>query len=311
MLDSDQLSQEGTPSMLPLWMLAQATPDAAPAEAAAEAAPATDYTDPTVWQDMAFEYGPAIITALVILIITLFVASVASGITKTAMRKVKVDETLTRFLGKMVWWLVVLIGGLTSLQTAGVEVTAFAAVIAAMGFAIGLAFQGTLGNLASGVMLLVFRPFKVGDVINVGGTVGKCFEIDLFCTTLDTPDNRRIIVPNGSVFGSTIENITYHPTRRCDVAVGTEYSADLDKTREILQKAIASVDNILPDPAPQVYLLELGGSSINWSLRVWVNAADFWAVREKLTRAAKVELDNAGIGIPFPQMDVHLFKQGD
>ncbi|WP_428389042.1 mechanosensitive ion channel family protein [Mucisphaera sp.] len=294
-----------------VWILAQAAEAVDAGVTPEEATPQTDYTDPTVWQDMAFQYGPAIITAIVILVITLFVASAVSSITKAAMRKVKVDETLTRFLGKMAWWLIVLIGGLTSLQTAGVEVTAFAAVIAAMGFAIGLAFQGTLGNLASGVMLLVFRPFKVGDVISVGGTTGKCFEIDLFCTTLDTPDNRRIIVPNGSVFGSTIENITHHPTRRCDVSVGTEYSADLDKTREILQKAIDSVDGILEDPAPQVYLLELGGSSINWALRVWVNASDFWAVREKLTRAAKVELDQAGIGIPFPQMDVHLFKQGD
>ncbi|QDU71808.1 mechanosensitive ion channel family protein [Mucisphaera calidilacus] len=264
---------------------------------------------PEMIQQLALDYAPKILGALAIIIITLLVAGIVAGVVRSTMRRANTDETLTRFIGKMIWWGLLLLGALTSLTVLGVQITAFAAVLAAMGFAIGLAFQGTLGNLASGVMLLVFRPFKVGDVVNVSGTTGKVFEIDLFTTLLDTPDNRRIIVPNGTIFGSTIENITHHPTRRCDVSVGTEYPADLDKVRETLEKAVASVDGVLTDPAHQIYLLELGDSSINWAVRVWVNTPDFWAVREKLTRAVKVELDNAGIGIPYPQMDVHLFKQ--
>lgn len=301
--------------MTGITLLAQAadatTEQTAESGAATEAASGSDLMslDATQIQELAILYLPKIAGAVVILILALMIASMLAGLTRSSLRRINVDETLTRFFGKLVWWGILLLGGLSCLSTLGIQVTAFAAILASMGFAIALAFQGTLGNLAAGVMLLVFHPFKVGDVINVGGVVGKVFEIDLFATTLDTVDNRRIIVPNGSVFGNTIENITYHATRRCDVAVGTEYSADLDQTREVLKKAIESVDHILEDPAPQVYLLELGGSSINWSLRVWVNAADYWAVREQLTRAAKVELDKANIGIPFPQMDVHLFKE--
>jgi small conductance mechanosensitive channel len=185
-------------------------------------------------------------------------------------------------------------------------VTGFAAVIGASALAVGLAFQGSLSNFAAGVMLLVFRPFKVGDVVNVAGQTGKIDEIGLFTTTMDTADNRRLILPNGSVFGAVIENISYHDTRRLDVAVGSEYPADLDRTREVLLRAARSLPTVLADPEPAAVLLELGDSSINWSVRVWVNAADYWPTRDALTRAVKLALDEAGIGIPFPQMDVHL-----
>lgn len=155
-------------------------------------------------------------------------------------------------------------------------------------------------------MLLIFRPFKVGDVVSVSGVTGTVCEIDLFVTTFDTPDNRRIIVPNGSIFGSTIENISHHTTRRVDVAVGSDYGADIDTTREVLLQAAANVEHAHTDPPPSVVLSELGASSIDWTVRVWVDAANYWAVKDALTRAVKYALDQANIGIPFPQMDVHV-----
>ncbi|MBL4698260.1 MAG: mechanosensitive ion channel family protein, partial [Phycisphaerales bacterium] len=199
-----------------------------------------------------------------------------------------------------------LVGGVAILGTLGIEVTSFAAILAAVGFAIGMAMSGMLGNIAAGVMLLFFRPFKVGDVANAGGTTGKVIEIGLFTTTFDTPDNRRIIVPNGAIFGGTIENVSFHDTRRVDVEVGTDYGADIDKTREILMATAKACENVLPDPGPGIVLAGLGGSSIDWSIRVWVNAADYWGVKDQLTRDVKYALDNADIGIPYPQMDVHI-----
>ncbi|MEE2705911.1 MAG: mechanosensitive ion channel domain-containing protein [Planctomycetota bacterium] len=243
-------------------------------------------------------------------IVLLFVAWVAAGwlgrLARKAMLKARLDETLTKFFSKFIRWAVLILALLACLGVFGVETTSFAAVIGAAGLAIGLAFQGTLGNFAAGIMLLMFRPFKVGDIVNVAGQTGKVDEIELFTTTIDTPDNRRIIIPNGSVFGSVIENISHHSTRRVDVAVGSDYSADLDATRDILTRVATNLSGRLDDPEPAVVLLELGGSSIDWSVRVWCNSADFWGVKQALTRDVKNALDQAGIGIPFPQMDVHM-----
>ncbi|MCA9300264.1 MAG: mechanosensitive ion channel [Phycisphaerales bacterium] len=250
--------------------------------------------------------GLPILKALVLIVVVLLISGWAKKIVTGMTTKARVDVTLAKFFGNMAKWAIMVLGVLTILNTFGVDITSFAAVVAALGFAVGMALSGTLGNFAAGVMLLIFRPFKVGDVISVAGTTGKVEEIELFTTTFDTPDRRRIIVPNGSIFGSTIENISHHPTRRVDVAVGTEYAADLDKTREVLMAAARGVEGRLENEDPIVFLSELGGSSIDWSVRVFSNAADYWAVRERLTRDVKVALDNAGIGIPFPQMDVHF-----
>lgn len=250
--------------------------------------------------------GKDLFTAIILIIAVLFVSSWIKRIATKACRKANVEETLARFLGNMVRYLVLFAGGIAILGTLGVETTSFAAVLAAAGFAIGMAMSGMLGNVAAGVMLLFFRPFKVGDVANAGGTTGKVVEIGLFTTTFDTPDNRRIIVPNGSIFGGTIENVSFHETRRVDVSVGTDYGADIDKTREVLMATAQACENVLQDPEPGIVLAGLGGSSIDWSIRVWVNAADYWGVKDQLTRDVKYALDNAGIGIPYPQMDVHI-----
>lgn len=250
--------------------------------------------------------GQPVLLAIVLIVAVLFIAGWIRRMTTKACRKANVEETLARFLGNMIRYLVLFAGGIAILGTLGVETTSFAAVLAAAGFAIGMALSGMLGNVAAGVMLLFFRPFKVDDVVNAGGVTGKIIEIGLFTTAFDTPDNRRIIVPNGSIFGGTIENVSFHDTRRVAVSVGTDYGADIDKTREVLMAAAKACENVLTDPEPGVVLTGLGGSSIDWSVRVWVNASDFWGVTDQLTRDVKYALDNAGVGIPFPQMDVHM-----
>jgi len=298
--------------------LAQAAPEDAPPvedvvqgkleEAQSTFADALGGDQDAIWS-LFGDYGMPVVWALVILVAAVFIGKIASGMTRNAMTRSRVDETLARFFGKMVYYLIVILGAIFALSKFGIDVTAFAAILAAAGFAVGMALSGTLGNFASGVMLLIFRPFKVGDVINAAGITAAVHEIELFTTTFDTPDNRRIIVPNGQIYGGTIENITFHGERRCDVNVGTEYGADIDATRAALAKAAESLDAKMvkgDGRGYQVYLLDLGDSSVNWVVRFWCRTADYWGVKEELTRAVKQHLDEAGIGIPFPQMDVHV-----
>ncbi|MEQ8209277.1 MAG: mechanosensitive ion channel [Lacipirellulaceae bacterium] len=261
------------------------------------------------WISAAEYYGLRAAFVLVLMILAWTVSGWASSMVGRGMRRVKFDETLTKFLSKLVRWGILLMAALSCLSYFGVQTTSFAAVIGAAGLAVGLAFQGTLSNFAAGAMLLIFRPYKVGDVVNIAGSLGKVYEIELFTTSIDTFDNRRFIIPNSGIFGAVIENITYHPKRRADVAVGTDYSADLDETREILEAAVRSVPEVLSDPEPDVVLQELGGSSINWTVRGWATNDDFLAAKQGIIRSVKKSLDGAGIGIPFPQMDVHLETQ--
>lgn len=254
------------------------------------------------------EYGVPVLKAIVFLVVAWFVAVWAQRLVRGGLQKAKFDETLTRFFAKATRIVIFIIAILACLGIFGIETTSFAAVLAAAGFAVGLAMQGTLSNFSAGVMLLVFRPFKVGDVVSVAGELGKVDEIELFTTTLDTFDNRRIILPNSAIFGATIENITFHPKRRVDVNVGVAYEADLDRTREVLENAARSVPGRLEDEEIQVVLLELGDSSVNWQVRVWAPTADYFPVKDATTRAVKMALDEAGLTIPFPQLDVHYNK---
>lgn len=257
-----------------------------------------------------FEMGVTYATRVVGVLVLLFVANIVASWTRRlvvrALDKAKFDATLTKFFSNLARYTVLILAVLAALGVFGIETTSFAAVIGAAGLAVGLAFQGTLSNFSAGVMLLAFRPFKVGDVVTAGGTTGKVDSIELFTTRFITPDNRLFIVPNSAVFGGTIENVSAFDTRRVNVEVGTDYGADLQKTREVLEKVAGSVEGRIDEPASQVYLLQLGGSSIDWTVRVWCKSDDFWAVKERLTRDVKDALDAAGIGIPFPQQDVHL-----
>lgn len=255
---------------------------------------------------LATDYGGKAVVALVVLLIGWILAGWVGRITARALARAKIDVTLSKFLAKSARWGILLLVILACFSVFGVETTSFAAVLGSAGIAIGLALQGTLGNFASGIMLLMFRPFQVGDVVTVDGITGKVDEIELFTTALDTFDNRRFIIPNGAVFGATIENITYHSQRRVDVAVGVDYSADIDRTRVTLDQAARDIPGVLSEPEPAVILLDLGASCVNWSVRVWAKAEDFLAVKQAATRAVKLALDDANIGIPFPQMDVHV-----
>jgi len=244
--------------------------------------------------------------ALLLLILTFVLAGWARRATRAVVERSNLDPTLVRFFSSLARYAVLVLGGLAVLGVFGISVASFAAILAALGFAVGLALQGTLAHFAAGVMLLLFRPFTVGDKVTAGGISGRVVEVGLFTTLFDTPDNRRIIVPNGAIFGDTIENDTHHDTRRVDVTVGTAYDADLRATRSVLNEVASAVDGGLREPVPQVYLSELGGSSINWVVRVWAHTSDYWSVRERLTEDIKRALDERGIGIPYPQMDVHL-----
>lgn len=257
------------------------------------------------WAPRLIDYAVQVVGVLLLLFVAWIAAGWAGRATRRGLKRAGIDETLTKFFGNVSRYVVLVAAALMALSVFGIETTSFAAVIAAAGFAIGMALQGTLGNFSSGVMLLTFRPFKVGDIVSVGGVTGKVNEIELFTTTLDTPDNRRFIVPNGSVFGSTIENLTFHPVRRVDVAVGTDYGEELARVRTVLE-GIAARHNAVEDRQPQVILLSLGESSIDWQVRVWAKTADYWATFDVLTQAVKEGLDAEGIGIPFPQRDVHI-----
>ncbi len=250
------------------------------------------------------------LAALLVLFVAYFVAKFLARVASTPIRR-RVDETLGRFVGRLVFYSIMIFALLGVLGMFGVSVASFAAVLASVGFAIGLAFQGSLSNFAAGILLLVLRPFKVGDVVSAGGVTGKVDQLDLFSTTFDTPDNRRIIVPNGAISSGNIENVSYHPERRVDVAVGVDYSAALDATRNALTKAAESLEEYLlagEGRGFQIVLGNLGDSAVEWTVRFWTKADNYWIVKEQLTAAVKTSLDIVGIGIPFPQMDVHLVK---
>ncbi len=221
----------------------------------------------------------------------------------------RVDETVGRFAGRCVFYGILISGVLLVLGQFGIRSTSFAAVLAAVGFAIGLAFQGTLSNFAAGMLLMIFRPFKVGDLVVAAGVHGRVYEVDLFTTSIDTLDNRRIIVPNSLVSGTTIENVTFHAHRRVEVPVGVEYRANMDATRAALQSATQSIadcthrDETL---VPQTLLAGFGASSVDWLVRVWAPSTEFNAVRDRLVYAIKTQLDQEGIQIAFPQLDIHF-----
>ncbi|QDU58487.1 mechanosensitive ion channel family protein [Aeoliella mucimassa] len=258
------------------------------------------------WLSLAQYYGLRVALVLVLLTLAWTLAGWASSMVRAGLRRLKFDETLTLFIAKLTWWGIILLAALACMSKFGIETTSFAAVIGAAGFAVGLAFQGTLSNFAAGAMLLVFRPYRVGDVVNVADNLGKVDEIELFTTTIDTFDNRRIIIPNSSIYGSVIENITFHRKRRIDVDVGVSYSADIDETRRVLTEAANATEGTLPDTEPAIVLLGLGASSVDWSVRVWGPTDKYLDVKQVLIRHVKMHLDSAGIEIPFPQMDIHL-----
>jgi small conductance mechanosensitive channel len=250
-------------------------------------------------------WGINIFMAIAIFIIGKMVVGVITRIARKLMSKARVDNLLVNFIGSIINSILMLFVVIASLNRLGVDTTSLIALIGAAGLAIGLALQGSLQNLAAGVMLIIFRPFKDGDTIDAAGVLGTVEAIGIFTTTMRTADNREIIVPNGAIFGGTITNVSKRDTRRVDMKFGIGYDDDLLKAKNILLEILQADDRILKDPAPAVAVAELADSSVNFNVRPWVKASDYWAVYSDIHEKVKLTFDREGISIPYPQMDVH------
>ncbi|MEZ8742548.1 small-conductance mechanosensitive channel MscS [Photobacterium swingsii] len=259
-------------------------------------------------QDLLIQYAVNLVSALLILFIgNLIVKGIANGVAKV-LRKKNMDDAVVEFLHSLVRYLLFVIVLIAALGRLGVQTASVVAVIGAAGLAIGLALQGSLSNFAAGVLIVSFRPFKSGDYVEIGGVAGSVESIQIFSTVLKTPDNKMVVVPNGSVIGSPITNYSRHATRRIDYVIGVSYDADLKKTKEVLSRVVAAEPRVLKDPETTVGVVALADSSVNFVVRPWVKTEDYWGVYFDLLQAIKEELDKENIGIPFPQMDLHLNK---
>ncbi|MGF1449248.1 MAG: mechanosensitive ion channel family protein [Opitutales bacterium] len=246
--------------------------------------------------------------AIIILVIGLWVAKKIAGIFRKLLEKRGIEPVLVGFLGNLVCGLLIILVVIAALGQVGVETASFAAVIAAMGLAIGLALQGSLSNFAAGTLLILFKPFKTGDFIDGGGATGIVMEIGLLMTILKTPDNKKILVPNSNLMGDNLTNFTAHDTRRMDLTVGVDYSSDIHKVKELLMEVLTSHEKVLKDPAPVVALANFGDSSLDFWVRPWVPTAEYWDIYFELHTAIKDKLDEADVSIPFPQHDVHIIR---
>ncbi len=274
------------------------------------ASPPTNESSPfefsTFTQEHLIDWGSKIGSALLILVVGILASKWIVRLIGRGMRHAKVDDMLVDFVTSLLKWtlyFVVIIAALTSL---GVPTTSFIAVLGAAGLAIGLALKDSLQNFAAGVMLIMFRPFKTGDFIEAGGAEGVVEDVHIFSTTMRTADNREIILPNGDIFSGKIVNNNARDTRRIDLVIGVGYNDDLREAKKILEKVISEEERILKDPEPMIAVGELGASSVDILVRPWVKTSDFFATKCALTENIKLALDDAGISIPFPQMDVHV-----
>lgn len=254
----------------------------------------------TIAIELAETYIPKIATALIILVIGLFLIKVVVNSSNKIMTKRGVDVTLKKFLSDLGGWALKLLLFITVISQLGVATTSFAAIIGAAGLAIGLALQGSLGNFAGGVLIMIFKPFKIGDLIEAQGVIGVVKEIEIFTTKLTGASNKIIIIPNGTLSNGNIVNYSSEGTRRVDLVIGVSYDADIKRTKEVLMNVLTSHAKVLNDPAPTVTVSELADSSVNFAVRPWCNTADYWTVYFDATESIKLALDAAGIEIPYP-----------
>lgn len=264
--------------------------------------------DPAMLTEFAVTYGLKLLSALATLIIGLYIVKVIINVIGRMMDKSGTDPSLRSFLTSLISILLKVMVYITALGMLGVEMTSFVAIIGAAGLAVGLALSGTLQNFAGGVMILLFKPYKVGDVIEAQGYIGSVKEIQIFVTILTTPDNKTVLIPNGPLATGSMINFSTQPQRRVDWTFGIAYGDDIDKAYEAIHKLIAADERILKDPAPFVALSGLADSSVNIVVRCWVNAPDYWAVHFKMNEQVYRTFGDAGLSIPFPQMDVHVHK---
>jgi small conductance mechanosensitive channel len=256
-------------------------------------------------------YALKVIGALAVLIIGRGVARWLKRATVRALKRAGVDATLIPFISGLAYTLFMVFVVVAVLGLFGIPTASFIAVLGAAGLAVGLALQGTLANFAAGVMLLIFRPFRVGDLVEVAGTLGTVKEIGIFATHVNTVDNVRVIMSNSSIYGDKIKNYSANEMRRVDLRVGVSYGDDLETAKRTILEVVTAHDKVLEDPAPQVEVVEMADSSVNFVVRPWCATNDYWRVYFDVTQGCKEQLEAAGCSIPFPQRDVHLFEQGD
>jgi small conductance mechanosensitive channel len=251
-------------------------------------------------------YGLQIIGAIIILIVGRIAAGVGRSVVHRLLEKGKADPAIVSFAGSLIYFLVLTFAILAALAKFGIQTASFVAIIGAASFAVGFALQGSLSNFAAGVLILAFRPFRVGDFIDAAGVMGTVKDIHLFTTILATPDNVQIIVPNSKLYGDIIKNFSANETRRVDLVIGIGYGSSIQEAYETIEGILKQDERILSDPAPQIAVSELADSSVNFVVRPWVKAADYWGVKFDITRKVKETFDEKGIEIPFPQTTVHM-----
>ncbi|MFK2823570.1 mechanosensitive ion channel family protein [Arcobacter sp. YIC-80] len=254
-------------------------------------------------------YAFSLLMAILIFVIGKWFVNRVTSVFVKLLRKVKgMDETLVRFLENIVYYILMVVVILTALSELGVETTSFLAILGAAGLAIGLALKDSLGNFASGVMIILFKPFRSGDFVTAAGVSGTVTEVGIFNSVFTTPDNQKIIVPNGAITSGSIVNVNAHDTRRVDLVVGIGYDDDIKKAKNVLNDIINSNEKVLLEKGVTVAVSELADSSVNFVVRAWVKTPDYWAVKFDLTETVKLRFDEEGISIPYPQQDVHHYN---
>lgn len=263
---------------------------------------------PNITVDLIAQFGYRVIAAALIFFIGRWIAKLVVNFAKKMMAKGDIEDTLENFLANLIYAVLMVAVVIATINQLGVQTTSLLAVVGAAGLAIGLALQGSLSNFAAGVMIVAFRPYKVGDYIEAGGVSGTVVEVQIFTTVLKSPDNKKIIVPNSQIMAGTIVNVSANPTRRLDLVAGCGYDDDLDKVRAVLEGIVSADERVLADPEPTIAVVELADSSVNFVVRPWVKGSDYWGVYFDLTEKLKVTLEENGLSIPYPQQDVHMFN---
>lgn len=254
-------------------------------------------------------YSLKIIAALIIFVIGKWLSRKITNLFIKLLEKNRIDVTLTRFLESIIYYTLLVVVAIAVAGQLGINTASFLTIVGAAGLAIGLAMKDSLSNFSSGVMLILFRPYRVGDFVTVGGVTGTVVSIDIFNTTLNTPDNQRVIVPNANITSQVITNVTANDTRRVDLVIGIGYGDDIAKAKQVLDKILKQEEKVLATPAPTIAVSALADSSVNLVVRPWVKTPDYWTVYFDLTEKIKLTFDQEGISIPFPQQDLHLFQR--
>ena len=259
-------------------------------------------------QTVGVDFAINLVTAIIIFIVGRIVARLLVGGLRKVMQRQEVDRTLETFVCNLASMTLLVFVIIASISALGIQTASFIAVLGAAGLAVGLALQGSLSNFAAGVLIVLFRPYKVGDWVEAAGISGSVEEVQILTTVLKTGDNKRVIVPNSQIMDAVITNYSANDTRRVDMVVGVSYSDDLDKVRATIEELIAADGRILDEPAPTIAVSQLADSSVNFVVRPWVATSDYWGVMFDLTEAIKKRFDDEGISIPFPQQDVHIYQ---